>query len=252
MKNIGRKLHPAKTFAGFLALLSLLASPRVFADGDSRVPNAAEKAFSKSVLETFSKALPPGPEGWDKDQSTEVKEATVLYSDPGQAFQVNYLISWKDSKKLQEAAVNQAQELEKLAKGPAENLTEKNISAITKKTEAHDAMVKITVDANIYSKGIQEKISAAAPVAGGLVYKSESGYQSGGSWREGATYIFLGKGWKITSSSSGGTYVETKAVKGASSTAVQTILVVVQADPERSKQIVAKTDWDALNKLLKN
>jgi hypothetical protein len=49
-----------------------------------------------------------------------------------------------------------------------------------------------------------------------------------------------------------GTYIETKERKGIPPTAVQTIIVWVQADPARTKQVLEKIDWNVLKKLIQN
>jgi len=248
MKRINWNFYPLKSGMVILAMACLFASSSVFADGDTRVTTKAEKDFAKSVYDVFAKALPSGPEGWERSEATEVKEVTSVYSNAGEPFLLEYMVAWQDSKRLQEAKMKENEELEKLAKGPVENLTDKNIQEISKKTAAHDATLKITLEANRFSVGLYDKAAPAASIAGGLVFKSESKFD--GSWREGTTYIFLGKGWKLTAS--GGQYVETSAAKGAPSAAAQTIVVKIQADPERTKQVISKIDWEALKKLIKN
>jgi hypothetical protein len=231
-----------------LALSCLLAAPKLFADGDTRAATQAEKEFAKTVYDVFAKSLPPGPEGWERTQATEVKELTSVYSNRGEPFLLEYTVAWQDSKKIQQAAIDEANEIQKLAKNPAA-INDQAIHEIEKKTSPHDATLKIVMEANRFSTGIYEKVAPAAPVAGGLVFRSDSAYGSSGAWKEGATYIFLGKGWKVNKSDA--TWVETKPDKAAPSAAAQTIVVKITADPERAKQVISKIDWESLKKLIK-
>jgi len=252
MNKISRNFHPIKSGIVILALLSFLASSNLFADGATRLATQAEKDFNKSVLDVITKALPPAPEGWDRtNDSTEVTELQRV--SPGSEnfpFRVDYYISWQDTKRMLEARAKLDAELEKLAKGPAENMTEKNINELSKKTAAHDVKIRITLDVNQFGLGLDEKTKPAASIAGGLVFRSEGEDSPNTGWHEGATYIFLGKGWKVKRD--GVTSVDTTTVKGVPSLTVQAIVVRVEADPERAKQIISKIDWEALKKLIKN
>jgi hypothetical protein len=83
-----------------------------------------------------------------------------------------------------------------------------------------------------------------------LVYRTEGEFNANSGWREGATYVFLGKTWKLKKYGST-LNMDAAAVKGVPSLAVQTIVVRIEADPERAKQILEKIDWEALKKLIK-
>jgi hypothetical protein len=118
------------------------------------------------------------------------------------------------------------------------------------KMSARDVSIKVSIQVNNLSLGLYEPVSQDAPVAGGLTYRSQGVWTKDNGWREGTTYIFLGKGWKMKTD--GGTSIDTKAQQGVPSTAVQAIIVWVQADPARTKQVLEKIDWNALKKLIQN
>jgi len=250
MKKISWNLSPFKSGMVILAMACLLASSSVFADGDSHMASQGEKDFAKNVYDTFQKALPPGPEGWERTQATEFKELGRVFVTNGWPLPLEYSVSWQDSKALQESQMKQAEEIQKLAKENPANINDKTTKEIFRKTAAKDATLKIKLETNAHSVSIQKDFVAAAPVAGGQSFRKESAYGDSGSWNEGATLVFLGKGWKLTGSGSS-RYMESSAVKGAPVDSAQTVVVKVEADPERAKQVIAKIDWEALKKLIK-
>jgi hypothetical protein len=249
MKRINWKLSPFKSGMVILAMACLLAAPNILADGDSHMASQGEKDFAKNVYATFQKALPPGPEGWEKTQATEVKELDRVFVTNGWPLPLDYSVSWQDSKRLQESRMKEAEEIQKLAKNPA-SINDNTTKEISKKCAAKDATLNIKLATNAHSMSIQKGFAAIAPVGGGQAFRKESEYGDSGSWTEGTTYVFLGKGWKLTGSGSS-RYMESSAVKGAPVDAAQTIVVQIQADPERAKQVIAKIDWEALKKLIK-
>jgi hypothetical protein len=127
---------------------------------------------------------------------------------------------------------------------------DKEYDGIREKMSARDVSIKVSIQVNEFSQGLYESVVQDAPVAGCLTYRSQGEWTKDNGWREGTTYVFLGKGWQLKTD--GGTYIETKAQKGIPSTAVQTIIVWVQADPARAKQVLEKIDWNVLKKLIQN
>jgi len=127
---------------------------------------------------------------------------------------------------------------------------DKEFDGIMEKMSARDVSVKVNILVNEFSHGLVEPVVPDAAVAGCLAYRSHGEWTKDNGWREGTTYVFLGKGWQMRTD--GGTFVETKAQKEIPSTAVQTIFVSVQADPTRAKQVIEKIDWNALKKLIQN
>jgi hypothetical protein len=233
----------------FLAILSLIVCSIVFADGDSRKPTPAEKDFSKSVLNAIAKAMPPGPEGWEKTgESTVISDLTVVYSAANDPIKIEYCIAWQDTKRIHAAQIQQNEDLMKIAKKPG--FTAKELEESQKKFEPQDVKVRIDVIANLSSQSIYEKVSPAPAMGGGLVYKSQGEFRSSSGWREGATYIFLGKSWKMITG--GGTYVNfTPDKKAASSTIIQSIMVKIQAESGRTERMAQSINWEDLNSLIK-
>jgi hypothetical protein len=232
------------TIAGFLAVL-VLACSMIFADGDSRKSTPGEKEFGKSALDVIVKAVSVGPEGWETAVNSR-SDIQILYTEINEPMRLEYHVEWQDKNKTMAGQAQMAQEMMNLAKKPG--FSEKDVEALTKKMEPHDANVRIDVLTNINSQGINEKVAPAAAIAGGLVYKSESGYRTV-SWIEGSTYVFLGSAWKMGTST--GTYVNFTPVKKAtSSTVIQNMVVKIRADAKRSEQLIQKIDWESLQKLI--
>ncbi len=233
-----------------LAVLTLACSI-VFADGDSRKPTPAEKEFGQTVFNVIAKALPPGPEGWEKAGKTEDTELKVIYTDVNKPLRIEYYLAWQDSKRMQEAQTQLNQEMMKLLPKPGASMAQitemqKKIEELQKNAEPQDVKARIDLYTNISSQGLYDKAKPGAAVAGGLVYRTDGKYVNGG-WREGSTFVFFGGNWKLA-----GNYVNFTPEKTAtSSTVIQNIVVKIQADPKRAAQFIQKMDWQALKGLIK-
>jgi hypothetical protein len=127
---------------------------------------------------------------------------------------------------------------------------DKESDSIMEKMSARDVSIKVSIQVNNLSEGLNESVVQDAPVAGCLTYRSQGRWTKENGWLEGTTYVLLGKGWQLKTD--GGTSIETKERKGIPSTTVQAIIVWVQADPARAKQVLEKIDWSALKKLIQN
>jgi len=127
---------------------------------------------------------------------------------------------------------------------------DKESDGIMKKLSARDVSIKVSMQVNEFSHGLEESVIQDAPVAGYLTYRSQGEWTKGNGWCEGTTYVFLGKGWQMKVD--GGTSIETKERNGITSTTVQTIIVSVQADPARAREVLEKIDWNLMKKLIQN
>ena len=127
---------------------------------------------------------------------------------------------------------------------------DKESDGIMEKMSARDVSIKVGIQVNNLSEGLNESVVQDAPVAGCLTYRSQGEWTKNNGWLEGTTYVLLGKGWQLKTD--GGTSIEKKERKGIPSTTVQAIIVWVQADPARAKQVLEKIDWNALKKLIQN
>ena len=244
-----KEAHIMKTLFVLLAGLSFMAFSVVLADGPSRPATQAEKDFTKSVLDVFAKAVPPGPKGWDRtNDSTVIKELErVTDGAEKQPLQVHYCMAWQNTKDINSAWAKLNADLAKLAKKPG--VSGKEIEQLAEKMAPHDVKVRIDLNANVLSEGIYGQIDPAPAIAGGLVCRSQAEYRANTGWREGSTYVFLGKDWKMDKSTT--TYVNFSPDKNVSHTAVQSIVVKVQADSNRAQQILQEIDWEALKKLIR-
>jgi len=119
-----------------------------------------------------------------------------------------------------------------------------------RKHSPRDTSLVVTLTANLFSESFYRETLAEPPIGGGLVFRTKEAFDENSGWREGTTYVLLGKGWKLMKD--GGSWVETKGRPGAPSLAAQAIVVRVDADAARAKAFLAKVDWDALKKLLLN
>jgi hypothetical protein len=242
------KMHQCNKFFFFFVMVGLLLCSVVFADSAERPPTKSEKEFYHSVMSTFIKAAPSKPEGWDQIDFFHDEElqrvTTGLEHLP---FRVAYFIGWQDTPAINAGQEKLSVEIMKMSK---ENITDKSVEDLQKRVTPHDVKVRVDLQANFLSLCITGKINPAPAIAGGLTYRIDSKYDSDGVWVEGATYIFLGKGWRLDTSS--GTYMNFTPNKSTPSLTVQNIAVKITADPNRVQTLVQQIDWDALKNMIKN
>jgi hypothetical protein len=249
MKKIRMMIQQRRTVVFFTVMVGLLLGTVVWADSDERAATAAEKAFYNSVMTAFSKALPPKPEGWDQTIFCQITElARVTAGLEQYPFKAEYFTGWQDTKAINAGQERLNEGLTVLAK--AKDFSDKSIQDLQKRVLPHDVKVRIDLQANILSLGITEAIKPAPAIADGLVYRSESKYSAGGSWNEGTTYIFLGKGWHIDKNAPN--YLNFTPNKSIPSLTVQSIVVIIYGDPNRAQMLAQKIDWVSLKKLIKN
>jgi hypothetical protein len=246
MNNSTMVSNPNKIFV--LILIWILVCSMALADGDSRTVIQAEKEFGGAVLNTFAKAVPSGPEGWENTgESSEIADLKTVYTEINEPLRLEYCVAWQDSKRMMEAQEQLNNELLKVARKPG--FTGEEIDGLMEKMAIHDVKARIDIKTNISSEGIYEKAALGPSIAGGLVYQTPGEYSSNSGWRESSTYVFLGNHWEM--GTSGGTYINfTPEMEATSSTLIQNIVVKIQADPDRAKQLIQKMDWDALKALL--
>lgn len=242
------KNHLAKKVFVFSVILSFLFCTVALADSGERAPTQSEKDFYQKVLNTLIKVIPPQPAGWDQDvffHSLKLERVTAgLEKEP---FRVEYFTGWRDTKTINASQEKLAAAYMELSKNPA-NITDKAIEELQKKVEPHDVTLRIDLEVNFDSIYIGDPPKPAPAVADGLVYRTDSKWDSGGGWREGTTFVFLGKGWRLDTSA--GIYMNFKPNPATPSLVAQCITVKIKADPDRAKKIIEKIDWSSLKALL--
>ena len=103
--------------------------------------------------------------------------------------------------------------------------------------------------ANALSEPFMAPFSEADPVAGQKVYRTDGNRETGGAWREGVSFVFLGAGWQLNGDGEDA-YMEAVPAAGRPHTTVQTVLVRVQAEEQRARGLLARIDWKALKGLI--
>ena len=236
-----------------LFMTALLVSGMVqqgFCDGDSRPATQDEKQFHQTVINTLSQALPPCPEGWEQTNDTTTIEELGRVSPGAEEYplQVDYCFSCQNTQKIMEAQMQMMEEMEKMVKNNTV-ISEEMVHALDEKMSPHDVKTTIRIEANLTSLGVYENsFEAVESIAGGRSFRSAGEFNTSRGWREGTTFVFLGKNWKMNDSA--GKYMETTADPGLPHTAVQTIVVRIDADPARAEQILRQIKWDALKKIM--
>lgn len=125
---------------------------------------------------------------------------------------------------------------------------EKNI---IQKMSPHDVRVTVTFYINYFGKETYGPTVQGEPVSGNQAFRQQGKYNEERGWSEETTYVLIGNKWQVKSSGDGVVF-DVTGLSGVSYTTVQSIMVSVQADPQRTRSILAKMDWNALNRLIKN
>lgn len=126
-------------------------------------------------------------------------------------------------------------------------------NAKMKETGAEDVGAKIWIHINRFQESLYGPASQEPPLAGNdHVYRIPADPDfTGDLSKEGITYVFIGRDWRMTRNESTSD-VETHEAAGLPHTAVQTVYVMVQASDERARNLLKQMDWGALKGLLKN
>jgi hypothetical protein len=206
---------------------------------DSARISAAEEATQEALRQQyFAQQAQPGTAEMDKlnaqmeKLSKELMEA-INAGDMKKAMEIQAEME-KIAEKMKGIYGGRAAEQEKLIEEMA----------------PRDVKARIYVAANSFDEWLGSTVKQEASVAGGLVYRNEGGFsRERGEWVEGYTYIFLGN-WKYKEDG-GYRYMAVAKNKGLPRTAVQTIVVKIQADPARTEELMKKIDWERLKKLIK-
>jgi hypothetical protein len=215
-----------------------------FADGSSRPSTEAEKQYYARVINTVAKAIPAGPRGWGLVGQTEIEELTIVSTtvDNGQPLEVDYMISWKDAERIRKAEDATVQKL--ISSGTTQ---EQEITNIIKQNYPHDVAmdIDVRVNGNVY---IPPEAVAAEPYAGAQVLRTEGEFSNSRYWQEGYTIVFLGSFWKDGVSQYIGETAELP--HDQSPMKIQSIVINIQADPERTRKVLQQINWAALKRLL--
>jgi hypothetical protein len=234
----------AVAVAGSLALVGAAR-----ADGDSRPITVAEKAFHARIRQALIKALPVAPPGWAVE-GEEGEPSAVSTGSEKLPYRFTWHTRWNDTKRAQEAQAALAETLVPKLKNIPPAQMEAAINETMRKMTPRDVEVLINVTVNHFYEPLPKNAVSAPAVAGALSWRTPSEYQGQTDWREGTTWVVLGKGWKHVTT--GGFWLETAPNKGIGPLELQALVVRIQADPARARTIVEKTDWESLKKLLRN
>lgn len=219
----------------------------VFAEGPTRPPTAIEKQYYDRVVNTIVKAIPAGPSGWSKTGQTKFEKLTEVSTalDDGLPFEVDYTISWKDVERIRKAE----EEIVGRAVDSGIITQEDAVTNLIKQKYPHDVAMEINIIVNgrVY---IPPEAAIAELVAGAPALRTEGEFDPHLYWQEGCTYVFLGSFWNGGVSQYIGETPE--LAYSLPSTQIQSIIVSIQADPERTKKVLQQINWDALKDLLSN
>jgi hypothetical protein len=217
-----------------------------FAEGPTRPPTAVEKQYYDRVINTIVKAIPAGPSGWSKTGQTKFAKLTEVSMalDDGLPFEVDYMISWKNVERLQKA------EEEIVGKAVDRGITQEDeVTNFIKQNYPHDVAMEIDIIVNgrLY---IPPEAVIADTVVGASVLRTEGEFDPHLYWQEGCTYVFLGSFWNGDVSQYRGETPE--LAQGLPPTQIQSIVINIQADPERTRKVLQQINWASLKGLLNN
>lgn len=296
MRSRFRSRHGQVLLCATVFMFILMISGPTLAIRGTRNATPEEKAFYNLTMDTFAKAVPPGPNGWTQsggigeDDEME-KVGTKSRKLP---FTAEYHIAWEDTKRRQEAEVSieaalksiedessdaalaeliqKKEELQKEADEAAADGDLEKADSLSKEIAEIDAALNIddteAKQAKIYSDLLPRDVSIniwirmnsfevsfydpavqLEPIAESMAFQVAGKELNSHEWEPAYTYVFLGAGWNLQNTDKGLSIMTLPDLKLPKTTA-QAIVVIVQAEPDRARKILAAIDWDALKKLL--
>ena len=197
---------------------------------------AAEANREARLLKKASQARPAGEE-------ERLARFEKLTAELGQAFDQGDMLQ---AQQLQKEIERYAETLEGgFQEDDAQHLR------LMRETSPHDVRAIVRMRANHFSEGFTGEPRVLAPVGGStLTVRTAGDYSSQGEGEEGTTYVFLGKGWQVRHDE-GSTSVEAEAPEGLPHTTLCTLVVTVQADEARARQLCDRIDWGGMQALLR-
>jgi hypothetical protein len=260
------------------------------ADSKTRKATPDQVNLYREVKKVITGSITAGPEGW-KESEDNFPEPDENYPNGDFPYQFIYKVEWNDnarqdaakdaiqkalieygtkskrereklveksdklSKEIAKAAVNKDYKAIEKLNLEGEELTKKSQELtngqnnIIQKMSPHDVRVTVIFWINSFwftKYGLQDE-----PVSGNQAFREKGKYFEESGWNEGITYVLIGKKWKVKSSGVGKSF-DVTGESSVSYNTVQSVMVSVQADPQRTRSILAKIDWNALKRLIKN
>ena len=117
------------------------------------------------------------------------------------------------------------------------------------KLAARDARVVIRIGINQFYQGFDAEPIPGTLADGTPFYRVENGRMYNESWVEGTTFVLFGPNWK-TVREDAGTAMESPEQPDKPHTAVQTVVIAVEAEQQRALDIINRIDLKSLRGLL--
>jgi hypothetical protein len=127
--------------------------------------------------------------------------------------------------------------------------TDREFRETIEKLAARDARAVIRIGINQFYQGFDaEPVTGKLP-DGTVFYRVENGRMYNESWVEGTTYLLFGQNWKMQQDEAGFSIEKTEETDKPH-TKVQTIVVAIEAEQKRARQILDAMNIKALQALL--
>ncbi len=117
------------------------------------------------------------------------------------------------------------------------------------KLAARDARAVVRIGINQFYQGFDAEPAAAKLADGTVFYRVENGRMYNESWVEGTSYILFGKNWKMQQDEAGYS-AEVPEAPDTPHTTIQTVVLAVEAEQKRARQILDSMNLKALKELL--
>lgn len=123
---------------------------------------------------------------------------------------------------------------------------DEKIKAINRSAKTRDSQVSIRIIGNLLSLPLEAE-SKRTEIAGYPAFRRDGFHDSQGEWHEAVTWVFLGRGWHAPPGAGVYRFATGEAPSPAS---LQTVVVMIEADPARTETIAATIDWPSLQAAL--
>jgi len=194
-----------------------------------------QQQMEEQTTERFSAIAAESPVS--EDQIREYEELAAKIADTAAAGDVETLHALQRQMEQKAETINRA-----LA------AVDEKIAEINRAASVPDAQVFIQLFANRFFLELEPGAERTV-VAGYPAFRRNGYHEPSGEYHEGVIQVFLGRGWGDAPE---GSVLQFTPSEDFSRTSLQTVVVVIEADPGRAVSIVEMIDWPSLQAALED
>ena len=203
---------------------------------DSERSAASEESKVQAGLKTWQENQPDKAEQELMQKLEKIAEATGAAANKGDAAAIQRLTAEAEEIAAKLVEINSARD--------------RKLNQAVEQVELHDIKAEIGIIINTFNESFYSPIIEEDSIQGLRMIRTEGEQSEHYGWREGTTSLFMGD-WKKMEEDGSEPFFQAEIRPGIPPTKVQTILIRVQAAPDRAMALIEGLDLDKLKSLLK-